>query len=481
MASSLNVLNQLVRRMVGIASLIILARILSPEDFGLVAIALLFLNFVEVVTNIGGRQYLLSREELNDDIVQSSWTLQFIIKNTVSLILAVCSVLIADFYEDPRLVPIILMFSLQILVTTCSSPALIYKIKSQNLGQITRWNIISRFVTTGITIFIAIQFETYWALIIGQFSVALSNNIASYVIAPMKPRFTLVNAKTQWEFSRWIMPESLINFFRSQIDAIYVSQLFDKAIMGAYNSMRYYANIPSTIFIKPIIGTTLTQFSEFKNNDNYFVKQLQVTFYILSAISLPMIYLMDLHDAIIVKIVLGEKWVEYSALLGAFSLLIFLTVTNSLSGQIAMLKDATRLLLYYSILCIIIQLSLFMIVDFDNVYQLARYKIISDVLLSMIFYIFVIWRLISIKALLEISVPIILSLSTLILAAILSDQFPILQHNIWNFLLHSFAFSFIYLFLQIILITTLRKYVYSFDYILNKSVPLIARLSYFSK
>ena len=86
----------------------------------------------------------------------------------------------------------------------------------------------------------------------------------------MKPRFTLVNAKTQWEFSRWIMPESLINFFRSQIDAIYVSQLFDKAIMGAYNSMRYYANIPSTIFIKPIIGTTLTQFSEFKNNNNYF-------------------------------------------------------------------------------------------------------------------------------------------------------------------------------------------------------------------
>ena len=54
-ASSLSVLTQVTRRMVGVVSLIIMARILSPEDYGLVAIALIFLNFIDVISNTGGK------------------------------------------------------------------------------------------------------------------------------------------------------------------------------------------------------------------------------------------------------------------------------------------------------------------------------------------------------------------------------------------------------------------------------------------
>jgi lipopolysaccharide exporter len=475
-ASSLNVINQLVRRMVGIVSLIILARVLTPEDFGLVAVALIFLSFVEVVTNIGGKAYLLSREKINDELVFSNWTLQFIIKNSVAALLAIASIFIADFYDDPRLTPILLVFSLQILVSTFSSPGIIYKYKTQDLGAITRWQIISRFVTTGITIFIAVVYETYWALVIGQFSVMLSDVIASYAVAPLKPRFTLKNAREQWVFSRWIMPQSLINFFRSQMDTLYVSFIFDKAIMGAYNSMRYYANIPATLFIQPIISTTLTQFSEFKNNHNYFIKQLQVTFFCLAAIAAPIMYLIIKHHTIIVNIVLGDKWVEYSALLGIFSLIVFLTTMNSILSQIVMLKDATRLLLFYSILCVCAQGLIFTLVEFRDVYQLAKFKIGADVLLSVIFYVYIVWSLLSLSALWVITIPIFLTISCVALASVLSDYLPHLQNEVFNFFLHCFIFCFIYVVILGGLMYLLRSKVYSFDYILKKSEPLLKRV-----
>ncbi|MCF2947755.1 oligosaccharide flippase family protein [Paraglaciecola aquimarina] len=475
-ASSLNVLNQFIRRMIGIVSLIILARVLTPEDFGLVAIALIFLNFVDVVTNIGGRAYLLSREEIDDVLVLSNWTLQFIIKNTVGVGLAIASIFIADFYEEQRLIPILLVFSLQIFISTSASPGIIYKHKNQDLGAITRWQIISRFVTTGITIFVAVIYETYWALVIGQFLVTLSGTIASYIIAPLKPRFTLKNAKEQWIFSRWIMPQSLINFFRSQIDALYVSNIFDKATMGAYNSMRYYANIPATVFIQPIISTTLTQFSQFKNNPSYFIKQLQVAFYCLSAIAAPIMYLISKYDIAIVKIVLGEKWIEYAALLGTFSALVLLSTMNSILSQIVMLKDATRLLLFYSILCVLTQGLMFTLVDFRDVYQLAEYKMGTDVILSVIFYIYIIWRLLSLSALREITLPIFVSIFSVAFTGAISRYFPNLTGEVSNFLLACFMFSSIYLLTQICLMYIFRSKIYCFDYILKKSEPIIKRV-----
>jgi len=406
-ASSLHFINQLVRRMIGIVSLIILARVLTPEDFGLVAIALIFMNFVTVVTEFGGPSYLLSREKINDQQVLSNWTLTFLIYNSVAVMLAISSVFIANYYEDPRLTPIILVFSLQIFVSSLASPGVIYLHKHQKLGALTRWQIASRFVTTAITIAIAVIYKTYWALVIGQFLVTLSSCIAGYVVAPLKPRFTLVNVKEQWEFSKWL-------------------------------------------------------------NAVYFAKQMQVTFFALTIIASPIIYLMIKHDAIIVKIILGDKWVEYSALLSTFSWLVFLNVINRILGQIAMLKDKTKLLLHYSIACVIAQVLLFSIVDFEDIYQLAQYKILTDVLLAGLFYVFIISRLLSLQSLWLISQPILISIGLIYVASLYDMIVPRMEHELIDFFVQCLAFAVAYGTTMLITMYLLKDKVYCFRYIFDK-------------
>lgn len=476
-ASSLHMLNQIIRRMIGIVSLIILARVLTPEDFGLVAIALLFLNFVNVVTEIGGQSYLLSREKIDDQQVMSNWTLKFLINNSVALLLAVCSVSIANFYDDTRLIPIILVFSVQIFVTSISSPGLVYLHKHQKLGALTRWQIASRFITTGITIAIALIFKTYWALVIGQFLVALSGCIASYVVAPLKPKFTVFKIREQWEFSKWIMPQSIINFFRSQVDAIFVSAMFDKATMGAYNSMRYYANIPATLFIQPIISATLTQFSEFKNIPTYLARQLQVTFFAFATISGPIIFLIMKHDYILVGIILGDKWVDYSALLGTFSMLVFLTALNSILSQIVMLKDKTRLLLVLSLVYAASHGILFFVVDFKDVYQVANYKILLDVVLACLSFFFVVLRLLGFQALWILTQPILLSLCILYIASNYTFFTPELSHEIYNFIFQCLSFCIVYCLVVLASIYLLKNKIYCFSYISSKLNLAIKKLN----
>ena len=90
-AMLMTVLTQLSRRLVGIVSLVILARILTPDDYGLVAIALIFLNFIVVISNTGGGNYLLSREILTEESVMTNWTLNVLLKGGLAVFFALSS------------------------------------------------------------------------------------------------------------------------------------------------------------------------------------------------------------------------------------------------------------------------------------------------------------------------------------------------------------------------------------------------------
>lgn len=484
LAGSLSVLNQLVRRLVGIVSLIILARVLTPEDFGIVAIALIFLNFVDVVTETGGKNYLLSREKLTDEMVHTNWTLNFILKNSVALILAFSSYFIAIYYDDPRLIPIILVFSLQIFISALNSPKIVYKYKNQELAAIVKWQVGYRVVTTGVTISVAVIFESYWALVLGQLLSACFETASSYFISPSIPKFSLMNIRSQWLFSKWIMPQSLVNFFRSQIDAIYVSAIFDKAAMGAYNSMRYYASIPSTMLLDPIIGVSLTQLSEFKNYEDYFTKQLEVAIFLLACVCAPLVYLIYVHSDSLVSIVLGDKWTEYSDLLAIFSVFAVVMTINNFIGQVAMLRDETRFLLIYSIISLVLQILLFITNNFESIFQLAKYKIAVDVFGAVIFYLFILSRAIKIGPTLAISLLILPPIVFVNTAGRISSKLFSMENYVIEFLATSLSTVVLYLTFQFIFIFTLKSRVYCFDYITNKilmsSIQLFRR-KYFKK
>lgn len=476
LASALAILNQLTRRLMGIVSLIILARVLTPEDFGLVAIALIFLNFVQVITNIGSRNYLMSRETIDNDMVFTSWTLGFCIKNTVGIGLAIASPFIAAYYDDARLTPIILAFALQIFIGTLGSPGMIYKHKNQQLKEITRWQILSRFVTTGITIAIAVIYETYWALVIGQLSITVSHVISTYVIAPMKPKPTFKNVKPQWQFSKWILPQSLINFFRSQIDAIYVSSIFDKPTMGAYNSMRYYATIPGNTFIQPILSPTLAQFSQFKNNLEYYKKQVQVAFFGIFALSSPIVLLMTAQSEYLVQLMLGEKWVEYSQLLGIFSFFTLISVINNAVSQITMLKDNTQYLLFYSVIATLSNAALFFAIDFTTIFQLAAYKIGLDLVLSFVFFVAIVGFLLGAKTLINVSYPIIVVFLCIFVGYFSASLLPHYANDTLYFFAYCGIAMITYFGLLLCIVWLFKDKVHCYQYtfkMLDKSIKLI--------
>jgi len=450
--------------MISIVSLIVLARVLTPEDFGLVAIAMIFVNFTEAVGNTGGQGYVLSRDKLDDDIVFTNWTLNFLISFVLGLVLAASCGLIADYYNDDRLINIILALGLLIIVRRLTSPKLVYKRKRQELGAISTWMIINKFVSVGLTISIALIYESYWALVVGHFISSIGFTLASYYISPSMPKFTLKNVKPQWAFSKWIMPQSVVSYLKAEIDTIYVSGQFDKATIGAYSSMRYYSAMPNKMFINTAISTLLPQLAEMKNNKKYFAQQLQVLLFIVALISCPIILLMNYHANFIIGLVLGEQWQQFSDLFAIFAFMIVTRTLSKLSNQLVMLSDKTKHLFYFSIVSVIVQLTVFMLFDFESVYQLATYKLIFDVLLAVGFYIYLTISIFNFKILLPMFSPIFPVATIAVVSGFLSSLLVAETNHLYGFLAHCFSTVLIFVILNLCLMIPLRKRVRCYDY-----------------
>ncbi|MGQ8366711.1 oligosaccharide flippase family protein [Glaciecola sp. 1036] len=454
-ASLFELFTQITKKFVGIFSLMVLARVLTPEDFGVVAVALIFLNFSNAITDSGSRHYLMSLKDMDSDHVSTAWTLSFILKNLVATVLIISSSFISDYYNDPRIGEIILVFASIIFISTLTSPDIEYKYKNQDLKEITFLTFFSRLLTVGITVAVAVIYETYWALVMGQLTSAVTFFFISYKIAPCIPKFSLKNLSEQWNFSKWVIPRSLINFVRDQFDSIYVSTSFDKSVMGAYNSMRYYGFIPFDTFIRPAFGTLLAQASQFKDIPDYFKRQLTTVIFILLLVSIPIVFLVFSHYEFLVHLILGEKWTQYAQLLAFFTLSSCLLGLFNLSCDIVILHSKTSIIFIYTLVSTIVQLYVLISVDFEDIFELALYKVGLDILSICLFFIFITIKYLSFAVLLSFFYRLFLISGFMLLAGWLSNLIQP-DGKILYFLIHSTMSMIIY-------VTCILAYLYLFS------------------
>lgn len=468
-ASSLIILDNLLKRSIGIVSMIILARVLSPQDFGLVAIAFLVLNFTQVVTHLGGQEYLMSQKTIDNTMLYSAWTLSLIIKGSIVVIMFLLSPFIADYYNDPRLTPIIITFGFVLLLEVTGNPMMFLRTKNLDYKALTVISLVTKVTSTLVVVYVAVVYETYWALVIGHLIRASMFNVASYIIDPYLPKITLKNVKPQWNFTKWIMPNSLLGFFKNQIDVIFVSSTFDKASLGGYNSMKYYALIPNEAVINPALTPMLAQFSGFKDNIEHLKNQFGLSITFILTITAAVVSLIYLQAENIVAILLGEKWVPYAFVFSIFSLLTISHNLTNIVNNLIYLKGKVRLITLYSLISMVAYVLLFALYDFESIYELAEIKIWIDITISLLAFFYTFTALINLKFMMRIllvNMPIML---ISLISIFVSNTLYISHENLFlELFANSAIFSFSYSTLFLLLMFSLEKTVYEYGYIKNK-------------
>ena len=141
---------QVVQRSLGIISTLILARLLTPEHFGIVALVTIALQFFELLVETGNQQYIIQKDHIEDDDLNTAWSMDIAIKTGMAIFVMLCAPLMADFFETPELSVALAVAALAMPIRAFKTPGMMLLAREINYRPVfwlTLWQRAASFIT----------------------------------------------------------------------------------------------------------------------------------------------------------------------------------------------------------------------------------------------------------------------------------------------------------------------------------------------
>lgn len=221
-------------RAMGLISLVVLARLLSPTDFGVIGLAMTAVALVELFSYVGLRQALLRMEAPDRSYLDTAWTIQLGLFTTLGCVLAALSQPVAAFYGEPAVGPVLLALSLRFVLLGAVNIGTVEFDREFRFGRDLAMRMAGRVVSLAVSIAMALWLRSYWALVAGLLTQSLCFLIASYVMHPYRPRFSLRRRAELAGTSLWLFFGIGAQIVQDQVDRVALGRTGSADELGAF-------------------------------------------------------------------------------------------------------------------------------------------------------------------------------------------------------------------------------------------------------
>lgn len=295
-------------RFIGIISVIILARILDPSDFGLVAKAVMIQSFLELITALGLEAALIRDQDAKDSYYNTAWTLHIIRGSFIGLVLLIFANPISIYLNSPELEFIIYSYAFISFISGFYNIRVVDFRKKLNFHLDFRFNLYKKIAGFVTTIAIAYIWETYWALVAGGVVAAFISVVSSFIMCRESIKLDLSSWKPLFNFSKWMLGYEIIGAISSKIDVFLLSRYTTTENVGLYTVSYEVAGTASTEIAMPVARALMPGLSTL-NTDQEKFKELYVSaISMVLLIAVPAAVGLSTISEHLTLTLLGEKW-----------------------------------------------------------------------------------------------------------------------------------------------------------------------------
>lgn len=226
-------------QVIRLGSNLVLTRLLAPELFGLMALVNAFLSGLQMFSDVGLAPSLIqSKNGEKEEFLSTGWTLQTIRGGSIALVACAIAPLVAAFFEEPKLTPLIWAAALGPLMSGFWSTRLITEKRDLRMHRITVLQFLSQLGAVAVSVLWALVSPSVWALVAGSITAAALNLIGGYILLPSRRHRFAWHRESLTEltrFGRWIFVATVCGFFANHADRFIVGKLFTMQELGVYS------------------------------------------------------------------------------------------------------------------------------------------------------------------------------------------------------------------------------------------------------
>ncbi len=234
-SAALAVLMQWSIRCLGLISVLVLARLLTPSDFGVIGVAMAAVSIVEILGAIGLRQALLRIPAPDRSHLDTAWTIQLILFSAMALLTLAFAPLAAWFYGNPVLTAVIAALALRFLCLGGVNIGIVDLDRNFEFGRDLKMRVSARAAAFVLTLAAALLLRNYWALVVGLISQSAFFAVGSYLAHPYRPRCSLARRSELLAVSVWMLLNATAQTAQQQIERLVLGRFGTAHLVGLYS------------------------------------------------------------------------------------------------------------------------------------------------------------------------------------------------------------------------------------------------------
>lgn len=305
--------------------LLILTRILSPDQFGIIAIIIASLRLLEAFTEVGVKQSVIQNKRGADpEYLNVAWWFQVLRGLGLFIIAMLAAPWISSFYDKPELLKLFQVSYISILFRGFISPRVYVLEKEYRFGRSVLLIVGSSVLGTMITIVVAFTIRSVWALVIGFVGEVVILCLLSYIFVPFLPRFSINGQclRELMKFARGMFGLPILSWISLGAGVLVLGKIVANEELGMYSLAAHLISLPVILFSRMIKPVLLPGFAQKQDDrDSLYRAVLQITRGV-ATFGIPLVVFVVSCASGILLLTYGSQYVAVTVPCGILSLLI---------------------------------------------------------------------------------------------------------------------------------------------------------------
>lgn len=339
------------RTLLQAVSTVVLARLLDPADFGLLAMVAAIVGVADLVRDFGMTGAIIQARSLSDELWRSILWFSIALGTVLAIIVAASAPLIAMLYDEPRLVLITVLVAPGLLLSAIAMPMQARVTRDLRFGLLAQMDVISMAVGVAGSIAAALAGWGYWSLMVLAGGSAIVRLVMLWIVA--KPKFGRPRISREvWPLigtSRNIFGAEALNYAERNLDNVVIGATLGSALLGQYTRAYSLFLLPLQQMNGPIGRVALPVLSKLQDEPERYRRYIRGAILVIGYLTLPTYAIAAAVAPALIEVVLGDGWSQAATIFSILAIAGFVQAIGKVRGWIYITMGRSRQQFFYDL------------------------------------------------------------------------------------------------------------------------------------
>lgn len=361
---------------------IVLARLLTPDEYGLIGLTTIFIVVLESIVDSGFSQAIIRKKDANNDDYNTMFYTNLAMSIVLYLVFFFCAPLIAKFFGRPELVALARVMGCLIIIQALSIVQYTVLTKRIDFKTKTKASFVAAIISGGIGIGMAFGGFGVWSLVGQRLSKELVYTLYLWIFNRWWPRlkYSFESLRYMWGFGWKMLVSSLLNTTWAQLYQVVVGKFYNPATLGQYTRAKDFASLLSSNFQNIVGRVTYPVLSEIQEDNTRLIaayrRIIKTTMFVtvvciisLGAVSEPLIYCL-----------IGSQWHQASTFLPFICISMSLYPLHAINLNMLKVQGRSDIFLYLEIIKKVVAIGPICLGIFVSIYWMLIGSIVAGII-----------------------------------------------------------------------------------------------------